>query len=552
MTPLPLPLRLPVLALLVTRVLTAAPALAAPYDGEPKILLHAAAPTTKNRCAAGSLSDCGDAVTEADLSTSAGPFTFVYLLAAPGKLTTTAGLQCGITYQGGYPGGRLDGTGIDIFSWQQCASLEFSTSGWPQPLSGNLITWDYVRACQVGDAAVAGYFYVGCYGAADDLQLIARPVDGQAGLVNCDVEVEYLPGSSLGRIRFSAGAVEPGCNPCDGPCPPCTGPGCDPSGDMTPPGAITDLSVTSIGATSVQLSWTATADNPGGSGIVDCEIRVSRDPITPDNIDDAPGAGSAAPVPEGTTQAATASLLDPATTYFAAVVVRDFAGNRSAPSNVVEFTTTNASGGPGRLEDTRLLLHVVPATGSPGPSCAVAPIQDCATEVVTAGDLVPSRHYVYVLASGYENLGGLAFGIAYDDGQPSGKTDKEALDIFSWTLCATQQYLPSPPEVWPGPGSGTLILWDVQASCQTGPVATVGYFYVSAYGPDALQLTPRPSDTQANVVDCAAREHPLPSSALGRARFSAGALEPGVNPCMTEGPIPVRPATWSKIKTLVR
>ena len=38
---------------------------------------------------------------------------------------------------------------------------------WPDPQSGNLITWDSTRRCQTGSVAIAGYFYVGAYSEAE-------------------------------------------------------------------------------------------------------------------------------------------------------------------------------------------------------------------------------------------------------------------------------------------------------------------------------------------------------------------------------------------------
>ncbi|HEX7879514.1 MAG TPA: hypothetical protein VF720_08895, partial [Candidatus Eisenbacteria bacterium] len=87
--------------------------------------------------------------------------------------------------------------------------------------------------------------------------------------------------------------------------------------------------------------------------------------------------------------------------------------------------------------------------------------------------------------------------------------------------------------------------------CQTGAVATAGYFYLTAYAPSTLKLIPRPIDMAAKVADCGSLEIPLAASELGWASFSAGATVPGCNPCVQNcGIVGVEPSTWSSIKTL--
>ena len=203
-------------------VLAAPAARAVPYDNQPKLLLHVVPTTTSDQCAAGSLSDCRDAVTEATLSArNVGPWYYVYLLAARGDYSNVGGLSMGITYEQGRPTDINNGSGIDIFSWNLCATLEFVTPGpssWPQPGGGDLLTWDTVSKCQAGETAVAGYFYVAAYG-PDELKLIPRPVDGRARLADCCSHEVTLGTAALGSANFSTTGTTPGCNPCDGPCP---------------------------------------------------------------------------------------------------------------------------------------------------------------------------------------------------------------------------------------------------------------------------------------------------------------------------------------------
>lgn len=200
-------------------------ALATSYDDRPKLLLHVRALTNKNQCGWGNLADCQGALTTGDITNGvAGPYYFVYLLAAPGHLRGVslggdghglAGFQCGIQYNGG------NHQGVDVFMWTLCATLQFTSGGWPAAGSGNLITWDATNKCQLGETAIAGYFYCGAY-TPDALRLVVRPADGRAAVADCGAAQYDLTEADLGSARFAIGGQSPGCNPCAGSCAPPT------------------------------------------------------------------------------------------------------------------------------------------------------------------------------------------------------------------------------------------------------------------------------------------------------------------------------------------
>jgi hypothetical protein len=193
-------------------------ALGASHDGGPKVLLHSMAVAQKNLCGRGALADCRDA----DVAGTVGVPHFVYLLGTPGTGGTLSAVEVGVTYQDGEPNDRLDGAGIDIFSWTRCATLDFLSPAprtWPAPAGGNLIVFDALLACQEGETAVFGYFYLTAY-APDALHLISRPQSGQAAIVDCSSVETTLEDADLGSVRFSNSGGESGCNPCGAPCPP--------------------------------------------------------------------------------------------------------------------------------------------------------------------------------------------------------------------------------------------------------------------------------------------------------------------------------------------
>jgi hypothetical protein len=188
-----------------------------------------------------------------------------------------------------------------------------------------------------------------------------------------------------------------------------------------------------------------------------------------------------------------------------------------------------------------LLLHVGAVTGKN--PCGAAPTT--CDGVVTTGAVDPvngAGQFLYVLArnagpEGAKTLAGVQFGIDYDAPGPG-----EGVVVNSWTLCATLQF-PMPTPVWPSPGSGNLVTWDSVTRCQTGELAVVGFFYVTAYSPAVFRLTPRPVDARAKVGSCAAAEYGVYPDHLGWVSFGGAARdgdEDGWNPC-SEATLPANP-----------
>jgi hypothetical protein len=186
------------------------------------IFLHLAPAGTSSPSTTVPITQATDVVTNGQVRTGTGPNYFAFLLGARGELPNLGGLQCGIDYENGNAGGQGNGIGVDIFSWQRCAQLEFKSPfpAWPAPGSSNLITWNTTTRCQTGDYAVAGYFYLTAHG-PDRLSVIRRPSDKAAKLADCGSTEVPLEVGRLGFVQFSAQGNQPGCNPllseCDEP-----------------------------------------------------------------------------------------------------------------------------------------------------------------------------------------------------------------------------------------------------------------------------------------------------------------------------------------------
>ena len=100
--------------------------------------------------------------------------------------------------------------------------------------------------------------------------------------------------------------------------------------DTTPPSVPSGLTATPAGTSEIDLSWTASTDNPGGSGVAGYKIYRSDHGSTP------------LTTATGTSYADVG--LSPATTYTYTVTAFDQAGNESAQSQPVSATTLSSGG----------------------------------------------------------------------------------------------------------------------------------------------------------------------------------------------------------------
>lgn len=184
----------------------------------------------------------------------------------------------------------------------------------------------------------------------------------------------------------------------------------------------------------------------------------------------------------------------------------------------------------------KIILHSMSVSGKN--VCGRAQLGDCQT-ATTAGTVGTPR-FVYLLGvrGHLPSISAVECGLIYQDGNPSGQSDGVGIDIFSWTRCGSLDYASPPPRAWPAPGGGNLIVHDSVQSCQTGETAVMGYFYMTAYSPDALHIVARPSTDRAGVTDCGALETPVAGRDLGSIRFTASGGDNGCNPCVAPCPDP--------------
>lgn len=433
--------------LLLTILAAVSPAMAGPFDGQPKILLHRTNVLAKNPCLAGGISDCSQAVTSGDLNAPG----FVYVLVAKGNQPDLLSISFAIEYQDNCSGDVLDGKRVDIFSWNSCADAQLATPlpQWPAPRSGMFLSWAGATGCRTAPLTIGGYFYMSAY-EPDTLQVtVNHPNPGfSASVLDCNIATTYLAQSDLGSVCFSSGGISAGCNPCDGPC--------------APP---------------------LPAQDPA-----DCAAPPPPPPPPPPNY------------------------------------------------------------------SPKLLLHVGDVVAKN--PCGAGRIERCDQAVTAAGLSTPAGpfHYLYLMAAkgNLVDLAGLLVGIDYENGIASDISNGTGVDVFSWTHCATLEFLRTTANHWPAPGGSNLIVWDYVHACQTAETAVAGYFYVGAYSADRFRLVNDTLQDLAQVALCNSTPFDLERRDLGYVEFSDGAKARGCNPCLVDcsGAVTVMPTTWSRIKSL--
>jgi peptidoglycan hydrolase-like protein with peptidoglycan-binding domain/chitodextrinase len=111
--------------------------------------------------------------------------------------------------------------------------------------------------------------------------------------------------------------------------------------DTQAPNTVSGMSAGSITQTSALLTWTAPSDLPGGGAVASYDIRsLTGSSMTATQYSSATQAsGEPAPATPGTAQTYTLAGLSAGTQYAVALTSRDAAGNVSALSNIVTFTT---------------------------------------------------------------------------------------------------------------------------------------------------------------------------------------------------------------------
>ena len=111
-----------------------------------------------------------------------------------------------------------------------------------------------------------------------------------------------------------------------------------------PPAAVTNLSAAGADFHSVDLNWTATGDDASAGRAAFYDVRYATSPITNATWDAAvPVLAEPGPSASGATEGFAVRGLDPATTYYFALKVRDNMGNESALSNAGSATTAAAA-----------------------------------------------------------------------------------------------------------------------------------------------------------------------------------------------------------------
>lgn len=186
----------------------------------PKIAVHLQTHSSKSACG-----DADPVVNGIPCSafTTAGELKTgydLYLVVSQADSLGVAGATFGICYNGNTT------EGVDVVSWNLCASgLEFPQTGWPDAVTGNVITWN-VAEC--GDTRIdpdgvhgtLGAFYVYAY--SRDIFAVTPHLGQEGGpklkVANCNGAEKDLDPQN-GVLGWAGFGGDPGCNPCTAVCP---------------------------------------------------------------------------------------------------------------------------------------------------------------------------------------------------------------------------------------------------------------------------------------------------------------------------------------------
>jgi hypothetical protein len=207
-------------------------------------------------------------------------------------------------------------------------------------------------------------------------------------------------------------------------------------------------------------------------------------------------------------------------------------------------------------QDATIGFYLADASGQ----CRDLDPPSCATEdIQVSGELGVPYYAVLCVFNADPDSGvvGISCGIRYDGASTSG------VDVWGWTRCADGLEFPSDSPRWPDSGSGSRITW---LECQKetpdgfngGVTAVVGFFYVTVYSPDRMEVISNnhlESGPELRIARCDTNpdgeligvEVAIPPEQVGFLEFSEGASEKGSLPCIQ---VIREDATWGQIKSL--
>ena len=186
----------------------------------PRLALHIEAPTSKRACGQTQLACPNEIVTTGELH----QLYKVYVVLLDWNNIAMRQIQFGIDYD------AAESTGVDVLSFESCASTSVPIGDWPNPGSQLLQTYSTCQVITSNEAFVLGWFWVT---AETPGSLSIGPLnlwEGNAGTVcrfwNCSLEEKILNPARYGKIGLG-GAPSLGCGFIDiFPAPCCTPDSC--------------------------------------------------------------------------------------------------------------------------------------------------------------------------------------------------------------------------------------------------------------------------------------------------------------------------------------
>ncbi len=227
---------------------------------------------------------------------------------------------------------------------------------------------------------------------------------------------------------------------------------------------------------------------------------------------------------------------------------------RGAVALLAAFAALLAAAAPAAAQanrDVTIGLYLEEAGSQP--NCNKIKLLDCDDSSIQVTGELNTAYYAFLCVfngDASEGISGLQCGLRFNDARNVG------VEIESWRSCADLEY---PQSGWASrSGVGNRILWSNNVHCQQeepggigqGVTAVGGYFYLSAYSPDQLEVVPWKGTGYGEglrVTNCANAETELEDAAGGSLGFSDDGSVKGSLPCNTRIQ---EETTWGGVKNL--
>ncbi len=289
--------------------------------------------------------------------------------------------------------------------------------------------------------------------------------------------------------------------------------------DITPPNAVTDLTILSTTSTTATVRWTATGDDGNTGTAASFDLRYATFPINTSNFNSAAAVvGEPAPGPPGTVHQLTTLGMQSGTVYYFAIKVGDEMPNWSPLSNIPSAATlAGDTTPPAAITDFR-----VTGTGATSVSLAwTAPGDDGNTGKATQYDM---RYATYEINAG--NFDGA--GYITTEPSPASAGTTETMTINGFGTGYTYYFaIKTRDEVNNWSTISNTVVATTGSTTDAVPPAAVTNLSITAINASSATLSWTAPGDDGSTGTATSYEIRYSTSALNNGNFSSGTLVSG-------------------------